>query len=1018
MTCALYANHKTGLHLVAKVELSNYDHGPKDIQTTSNVIKTLIQAGADINDTDFNGNTPFLDAVDSSGHFPTLKIRLELILKFGGKADVSNHRGETALHKVARLRNSDPGHYAHTGVADRIDFLLQQSLGLDLHARNNEGTMAIHIAASTSDINTWKFAQAGADLQAQAYDGRNPLHFAAGEAQSNVVGLLCRLYREKSWTVDQKDERGRTALHYSALSGNSECVYYLVQFGANPNIKDNEGLTPLHLAAEHQIDTTNLRKQRKDEKLAYWKDVSSGMKSLFPYMDTRKDSPFYNVKWNLSVAIRQEEEARMIQDVVLLLLSAGADPALLDNSGQTACDVAVFLNNEDLVDAISPLKQKADAQNLLADQLHSIRTMSVEKTVRNINFESADPSTLLQTAIGLRNEVVLEALLKAGVDPTALGPDALAPVHMIAHFGLISMMKIVASHVKDLNVFSPPLLHVAASRELSNIQMIDLLIELGVNVNAPYQEVDGERRRSTGASIPSYTAAHILAMGEQWWNIPALESLCKAGADLEVTDGDGHTVLQCALNGRKSGSWGLGFFRDETLQVLLRHGANINALSPNSGSTPLIACLESKRGPKLVQKLLDCGADINLGEVPAIFVAIESEDPEVVTAVLDAGANVNAVYYPQRAKKWGKGPKVETPLLAAAVKDGLAIRETKSDKETRKARIAILAVLLERGADPLMELEDGGTTVLHQIAYYHGLIAPILKTGVKFEIKDCQGQTPLLLACSPVDKSYRGTEDESTPRELILAGADINATDNTGSTPLQLAAQSGLLETVTLLLEKGASLSATNNAGLSPLFYALSHPYYQTKLKLTKTLLDAGAELLITGPNGETPLHLLSPSLMQLSPADGAEYQERIYQRDDKMNYLAEFNSLYQRFIDSGCDRNARDYLGNTPLFPYVKNIKYRSDYVCVEAPAEEDVRKMFENHHILAVNDEGDTLLHAVAGRNEGYESESDGLWLFKELMARGLDPRRENKKGVSALDIAAACGKDAILGVFVREE
>jgi ankyrin repeat protein len=158
-------------------------------------------------------------------------------------------------------------------------------------------------------------------------------------------------------------------------------------------------------------------------------------------------------------------------------------------------------------------------------------------------------------------------------------------------------------------------------------------------------------------------------MGEQYWNITALESLCKARADLEMTDGDGNTVLQCALNGLKSGSsWAPGFWRDETLEVLLKHGANINALSPNNGQTPLIAALESTRGRKLVQKLLDCGADINLGNIATLFAAIESEDPEATSAILDADADVNAMYRPKQPRQYGRGPKVETPLLAAAMK--------------------------------------------------------------------------------------------------------------------------------------------------------------------------------------------------------------------------------------------------------------------------------------------------------------------------------------------------------------
>lgn len=1006
--------------MAAQVQLSNHDNGPNDIRTTSDVIETLIKAGADINDVDFDGNTPFLDAVESSGHFTSLKIRLQLILKFGGLATATNHRGQTALHKVAALCNSDSSHYALRGVPERIDFLLQESLGLDLHARDNEGMMPIHIAALTSDTNVWKFVQAGAEIEAKADDLRTPLHFAANAAQCNAVGILCQWYKEKYCTVDQTDETARTALHYASLSGSSECVYYLLKAGADLNIKDHYGLTPLHVAAEHQIDTAKLRKQRKYEKIPYWKNVISGMHSLFPYMDTRKDSLFHKTKWNMSLAIRQEGEARLVQNVVRLLLSAGADTAVCDKSGQTPYDVAMFLNNEEMVEVLTPVQQSTDTHNSLAQQWYISRTSSAEEIVRSLNIEDIDAYTLLHTAICLRNEALLDALLKTGVDPKALGPDSLTPVHTIAHFGLTSMMKIIALHAKDLNVFSPPLLHVAASREQSNVQMIDLLLELGVKVSASYEEVDDERRRSTGAPVPSYAVAHILATGQQWWNTSALESLCKAGADLEMTDGNGNTALQCSLNGKRCGSWGPGFWRDETLEVLLRYGANVNALSPDNGATPLNAALESRRGRKVIQKLLNAGADITMGKVPAIFEAIESEEPEAAIAVLDAGADVNAVYLPEQPKKYGKGPKIETPILSAALSDGLSLRNREADR--RSSREEIMTLLIQRGANPLLELQDGKTTVIHEIAYYHGLIAPILRGGVDLEIRDSQNRTPLLAACTPVEHSWRGTEDESTSCELILAGADIHAIDSDGSTPLHLAVKSGLFKTSTLLLENGASASAANEAGLSPLYYALCRDH-RTQLKFAKALLAAGADPLITGCNGETPLHLLAPSLMRVSPSDGPESKEYIAtsalngQRDET-DYFAELSSLHQLFVDKGWDRNCRDYLGNTPLFPYVKETKPRNDYCCVEPPAEKNVRKMFEEHDIFAVNDEGETLLHIIASRQEGYGAEDDGVWLFKELLARGLDPRKENKKRLSALDVAAACGKEGILALFAREE
>ena len=1002
-----------------KTPISNEDGGEKDFKKALNVIQCLIRAGANINAVDYAGNTPFHDAMESDDYWRSVEINLKSILKAGGVANKSNYRGQTALHMAAALK-SDAQYYVHNGHPSRLDFLLQQDLAIDLHARDHKGIMGIHLAASTSDFNTWQLTRAGADLQAQTLDGRTPLHFAAGAAQSNVVGLICQLYLEKSWTMDQKDANGRTALHEAVCSGNSECVYFLLKSGADPNVKDKQGLTPLHAAAEHQSDTAKLRRQRKYERLPYWEDLPRGTRRLAPYLDLEKG--ISNAKSRLSLAIGQEEEARMIQDVVRLLLSSGADPAALDKFEHTAYDEAVMLGCEAVVDLLLPRRQEihseTDAASLkpLADRWYLMRTTHAQDIVQSIKIDDIKSHTLLETAIYLQNEAVVNAVFQAGADPTTMGADGLTAVHTVVHWGLTSMMKIISSYVEDLNVFSPPLLHVAASRELSNIQMVDLLVKLGVNVNALYQE-RAKEYHSSDSPIPSYTATHIFAAGEQWWHISALQSLCDAGADLELTDGDGKTALQCALSGNRSGSHGIGFWRDQTLEVLLTQGANVNALSPDNRSTPLIAALESKKGPKLIQKLLDRGADISLGKLPALFAAIESEDPEATAAVLEAGADFNAMYRPAYAKLYNKGPKIETPLLAAAIKDGNMVIGT----DMANSRASIMALLLQHGSNPVMELKDGETTVLHEIAHFSGLLGPILKAGVDLEIKDRQGCTPLLVACSPIDTSYLTIKGEYAAHQLICAGANIHATDNTGSTPLHVAAASGFVQTVLLLKSHGASVSATNNAGLTPLYYALTHFHYSKSLQIVLTLLSAGANPLVTGPNGETALHLLAPSLISLSPADSPEAQELRYRTGDQTDYFAEFTQLYQRFVEAGCDRNARDNFGNTPLFPYVAAVKEHNDMLLYVPPACEDIKRMFEQHDVFAVNDEGDTLLHVVAGRKDDDEEgpgDGDSMTLFRELMERGLDPRKENKQKLSALDVAAAYRKEGVLSLFGRED
>jgi hypothetical protein len=96
------------------------------------------------------------------------------------------------------------------------------------------------------------------------------------------------------------------------------------------------------------------------------------------------------------------------------------------------------------------------------------------------------------------------------------------------------------------------------------------------------------------------------------------------------------------------------------------------------------------------------------------------------------------------------------------------------------------------------------------------------------------------------------------------------------------------------------------------------------------------------------------------------------YETGDQTDYLAEFTQLYQRFVEAGCDRNARDNFGNTPLFPYVAAVKPRNELLPYVSHACEDIKRMFEQHDIFAVNDEGDTLLHVVAGRK--YDWRDDG--------------------------------------------
>ncbi len=162
-------------------------------------------------------------------------------------------------------------------------------------------------------------------------------------------------------------------------------------------------------------------------------------------------------------------------------------------------------------------------------------------------------------------------------------------------------------------------------------------------------------------------------------------------------------------------------------------------------------------------------------------------------------------------------------------------------------------------------------------------------------------------------------------QKLIDLGADVNAHDYSGCTPLHTACSRNYYEIAQILIEHGADVNARDMIGDTPLHRAS----FASNLSLVKTLVAHGADVNVQNKVGRTAILFCRDYFNDSPEFEKNQYDVAVFliehhidvhkTDEDKRNalhYACENGRprLAQLFIDNNINVNAQDIDGNTPL--------------------------------------------------------------------------------------------------------